>query len=405
VNTLQRKVLGAVSLHHACNDASVVALPAIFPLLYTQKVLIKRYSDIGTLMLVGLLVAVLSQFVIGHKVKGRHYRYSLALDTLIVGISLLLMTLSRNYLMLFLIFIGVRLGTSIYHPVGISWISKTFTGRAIDRAMGFQSAFGDIGVLAAFATTGFLTESFGWKAPLLLWGSVNLVVLVTGLSISRRTADPPAVREESAGVSWRETIRGVRHFIPLLILGGMAWGVTLGYAPSLLNHKLGISMKSTGIILGAWMAAGALASLSYGRVSEKLGRHRTIMIAYAVTIVTAFTLGFSGIIALTVTAFILYGMSMFIIYPAILSLIGSSVEAKNRTATFSTVSNFQIIGNSVFSFISGHLSDAFGIHTPFLMLGSATCLITFYMAYILSKGKIRYGPVPAAARPKDIVTG
>ena len=405
MNTRQRRILGAVSLHHATNDASVVALPTIFPLLYSQGVLIKRYSDIGTLMLVGLFIAVLSQIFIGHHVKGRHYRYFLALDALIVGVSLILMPLSHNYAMLLLFFIGVRLGTSIYHPVGISWISKTFSNSGIDRAMGFQSAFGDIGVLAAFASTGFLTDRFGWQAPLVMWGCVNIIVMATGLSISRGTSDRVAPDDEHEQVSWRETICGIRYFIPMLLLGGLAWGVTLGYAPSLLNHKLGISMRYTGIILGAWMAAGALASLSYGRISAMIGRPRTIMIAYAMTIVIALTIGLSNDTALTVTAFILYGMSLFIIYPAILSYVGSSVSAKNRTATFSAVSNFQILGNSIFAFVAGFLSDAFGIHTPFLLLGGATCLVVVYLAFILARGKIHPGPAPCGARPKDIVSG
>ena len=405
MKTVKGRILAAVSLHHACNDASVVALPAIFPVLYTEGILIRRYTDIGTIMLVGLIVAVFTQFLIGHNVKGRHYRCCLALDALIVGIFLLLMTLSRNYFMLAIFFVGVRIGTSIYHPVGISWISKTFKGNNLDRSMGFQSAFGDIGVLAAFTSTGFLAQHIGWKAPLILWGVVNFLVLVAGLLISRGTADQIIDREEKEPVSWIETIRGLRPFIPLLVLGGLAWGVTLGYAPSLINHKLGISMSKTGIILGCWMGAGAISSMLYGRISEFLGRPRTVFIAYTIIIITAFIIGSSDRAFLTITAFIIFGMSIFITYPAILSFVGSSIDAKNRTATFSVVSNFQIIGNSVSAFISGLLSDAYGINTPFFLLGGATFVVALYFVLSIRKEYIRKGPVPSSARPEDIVSG
>lgn len=403
---IKRRILSTVVLHHFCNDASVVALPAIFPVLYTQKTLIKRYSDIGTVILIGLVVAIFFQLIIGHNVKRRHYRRLLVLDAAIVGVSLLLMTLSRNFLMLVLFFIGVRIGTSVYHPVGISWISHTFRGGRLDRAMGFQSAFGDLGVLAAFASTGLLAQFYGWRAPLLLWGIINIAAVAASLIISRGTEALEASQErEEERVSWRETFGKLRTFIPVIILGGMAWGVTLGYAPSLFNHRLGISMSQTGTILSCWMAAGAAVSFLYGKIAQVLGRHSTIMIAYVVIVLTAITIGLSSNSSLTIGAFIVYGVALFITYPAILSFVGSTVDEKNRTAAFSLVSTIQIVGNSSCAFISGFLSDAYGINTPFLLLGGATILSVIYLAIIMRTRKITAGPVPPRARPKDIVTG
>jgi MFS family permease len=402
---VKRRVLSTVVLHHLCNDASVVALPAIFPILYSEGALIRNYSDIGTTILIGLGVAVFFQLIIGHNVKRRHYRCCLALDALTVGVSLLLMTLARNYLMLVVFFIGVRIGTSVYHPVGISWISSTFKGRNLDRAMGIQSAFGDIGVLSAFISTGFLAQYFGWRIPLLLWGVVNLAAVGIGLSFSRGTAEPAPQQASEERVSWLETIGRLKSFMPVIILGGMAWGVTLGYAPSLFNHKLGISMSGTGIILSCWMAAGTVSSFLYGKISDLFGRHLTITVAYIIVVITTLTLGLSGNTYLTITAFVIYGMALFVTYPAILSFVGSTVEDKNRTAAFSLVSTIQILGNSTFAFISGFLSDAYGINTPFILLGGATLLAVVYITLILRLKRITAGPAPARSRPKDIVSG
>jgi MFS family permease len=402
---MQKRILAAVSLHHACNDASVVTLPAIFPVLYTEGILIDRYSDIGMISMAGLIVAVLFQLLIGHNARSRDYRYLLALDALLVGIALLFMTQARNFYMLLACYIGVRMGTSIYHPVGISWISKAFKGPGLDRSMGFQSAFGDIGVLVAFTSTGLLAHHFGWRAPVILWGSVNLLAVAAGLIISRGTVPEAPEIEEEKGVSWKETIRSVRIFIPLIVLGGLAWGVTLNYAPSLLNHKLHIPMSTTGIILGCWMAGGTVATLLYGRIAEWLGRSRTIGIAYSMIIAASLTLGLSTFVPLTIAVFIIYGVSLFITYPALLSFVGSTVSDRNRTAAFSIVANLQIIGNSTFAFISGFLSDAYGIQTPFLMLGGITFLVVIYMLIILAKGLIREDVRVKVERPKDIISG
>ena len=403
---IKRRILSTVGMHHLCNDASVVALPAIFPILHTQKVLIKRYSDIGTILLIGLAFAIVFQLIVGHNVKRRHYHRLLALDAAIVGVSLLLMTLSRNLAMLVIFFIGVRIGTSAYHPVGISWISHTFKGARLDRAMGFQSAFGDIGVLAAFASTGLLAQYYGWRAPLFLWGIINLAVAIVSLVISRGTEpqEDPVERNEDR-VSWKETFGRLRTFMPVIFLGGMAWGVTLGYAPSLFNHRLGISMSQTGIIFSCWMAAGAIVSFMYGKIAKILGRYSTIMIAYMIIVLTSAAIGLSSNTHLTIGAFIVYGMALFITYPAILSFVGSTVDERNRTATFSLVSTIQIAGNLSFSYISGFLSDSYGINTPFLLLGGATFLSVIYLAFLIRMKRITAGPVPPRARPKDIVAG
>ncbi len=388
----QRRLLGSVSLHHACNDGSTVVLPTIFPVLLTQGILIHSYSDIGTTVMVGLVTAIIFQATVGHFAKPRHARYYLALDAILVGTSLLLMTLSTSYWMLVVFFIGVRMGTSIYHPVGISWIAYIFSGRNLDKAMGFQSAFGNIGVLLSFASTGFLAEHYGWKAPLYLWGALNLAAVAIGLFLSRNAYDKgeieQQIEEEKEPVSWLKAFRGIMSFIPLMILGGLAWGITVNYAPSLLNHRLGVPMSATGIIMGCWMAAGTLSAFMYGKVSAKLGRARTLVFAYIVIMVVAVIFGLGRSVPLAIGAFALFGIALFSTYPANLSFIGNSVEPRNRTAAYSLASNIMIIGNSIFAYVSGKISDSYGINTPFLLLAGMTIVILAYLVMMIRTGRI-----------------
>jgi len=388
----KRRLLGSVSLHHACNDGSTVVLPTIFPVLLTQGLLIRSYSDIGTIVLVGLVTAIIFQAFVGHFAKTRHSRYYLALDALLVGTSLILMTQSTSYWMLVIFFIGMRMGTSIYHPVGISWISHIFSGKNLDRAMGFQSAFGNIGVLLAFASTGFLAQHYGWKAPLFLWGAINLIAVAIGLYLSRNAYGKgeieQQIEDEKEPLSWTRAFHGIKSFIPLMLLGGLAWGITVNYAPSLLNHRLGVPMSATGIIMGCWMAAGTLSAFMYGRVSARLGRARTLVYAYITIIIVAQVFGLGRSVPLAIGAFALFGIALFSTYPATLSFIGSSVEPRNRTAAFSLASNIMIIGNSVFSFVSGRISDSYGINAPFLLLGAMTAAALVYLAAMIRTGRI-----------------
>jgi FSR family fosmidomycin resistance protein-like MFS transporter len=381
----ERKILGAVSIFHAFNDASVVALPTVLPILYTQGVLIKRYADIGTMILIGLAMAILCQFVIGHRAKGRHYRRLLALDNLVVGLFLMLTPLARHYFVLVLFYLGVRIGSSIYHPVGIAWISHSFRGKRLDRAMGIQSAFGDIGVLAAFLATGYLAQHFGWMTPLFVWGSLNLAAAAAGLLWSRGADRGEGYREPDEPVSWKETFSDQKYLLMPILLGGIAWGIMLAYGPSLLNHRLGAPMSATGLILGGWIGGGAVTSFLYGKVVDRIGRYRTLVLGCVLTALATCVIGLSTNLALTAATMAFFGMSIFITFPAFLALVSASAKSKNRTAAFSMVSNLQIIGNCTFTFVGGFMSDAWGIHTPFLLLGAVSLVIAIYVVALRNR--------------------
>jgi MFS family permease len=404
MNAKEKRILGSVSVFHLFNDASVVALPTIYPILYTQGYLIKRYADIGTMMLVGLVIAVLFHFFVGHWAKGRHYRLLLVLDDLVVGLFLLLTPLAKDYLTLVFLYIGVRIGSSIYHPVGISWITHVFRGKSFDRAMGIQSAFGDIGVLAAFLGTGYMAQRYGWTNPLYLWGLLCIAAAFAGLAMSRGTdGGEGSSKEDEAPVSWRETFRDQRYLILPALLSGISWGITLAYGPSLLNHRLGASMSLTGIVLGCWIGAGTVASLMYGKVVGRIGRYGAIILGCAMTAVTTGIIGFSTSTLLTGILMAAFGWSLFLTFPALLTLVGSVAKPKNRTAAFSLNANVQIIGNASFTFAAGFMSDAWGINTPFFLLGAISLIVAVYVI-ALSRRFASRGAETLPPGPSELVS-
>jgi MFS family permease len=397
----EKRILSAVSIFHAFNDASVVALPTVFPLLYPT--LIKRYADIGTLILIGLGVSVLLQFAVGHWAKGRHYRALLALDNFVVGIFLLLTPLARSYPMLIFFYAGVRLGSSIYHPVGVAWVTHSFKGRGRDRALGIQSGFGDVGVLLAFLGTGYLAQSFGWMVPLMVWGAFNIVAGVAGLWVSRGTNGADGFDTSDERVSWKETIRDQRHLLLPALLGGLGWGITLAYGPNLLNHKLGASMSVTGICLGGWIGAGACAGLLYGKAAGRLGRYGTIITGCVCTAAITCVIGFSTNLVATGILLTFFGGSLLLTFPAILSLIGSAAKSKNRTAAFSLNSNLQVGGNAIFTFAAGFMSDAWGINTPFFLVGAMSLIVAVYVIALRKRFPVAAEEIAPAEAPSELL--
>src|SRR2546427_9767346 len=142
----------------------------------------------------------------------------------VLGLGSALVALSSTFWILLVIVARWRIGASFYHPVGIAWIGREFQGPELDRSMGFQSAFGDTGVIMGMATTSIIAVAFGWQVPFLLWGGINLGAVALGLWLVRNHRSP-AFSSEAPRRAVAKMIRDVRLWLFPLPLGGAAFSI------------------------------------------------------------------------------------------------------------------------------------------------------------------------------------
>ncbi|MFQ5986659.1 MAG: MFS transporter [Thermoplasmata archaeon] len=362
----QRNALVAMGLYHAANDGTVVAIPALFPLLLTENIL-TSFTQIGILLAIALGITVVFQIVFGTWSDRGPMRLLLPAGMVILGVASLFTALAQTFAVL-LLFVAVgRIGASVYHPVGISWVGKVFK-RDVDQAMGFQSALGDIGVIVAFATSGFIGLLFGWQVPLVLWGGFALVVAGVGYILTRQERSASSIAPSRRASPWTQILRRVALWIVPLSIGGAAYVITIGFGNSMLIQRLAFTEDTANLVIALWIAAGVLAAYSYGRISAALGRFRSLVSAFLVV-------GFSGLIlslapppALLIPTFLVFGIALFITYPALFAFISESTEDVIGGATFGVVFGFQLVGGALAGYAAGLMADAWGIHTPFLLL-------------------------------------
>ena len=217
---MQKRVLFSASLFHALNDAASVTVPMIFPLLYSQKFIITRYSHIGILSNLGLLVTLLCQIFIvnlSHKVE---YKYLLLLSIGGISLFLLLIPISSIFASLLLLYLLLRVFTSFYHPIGIAWVSKTHPDQGLDFAMGIQSGSGNLGVFIAFISAGYLAQTLDWKAPLKIWAAAILVFGAISYFSVRKTSTRSKERFAHDISSWIETTKTLKAYILGFVFGG-----------------------------------------------------------------------------------------------------------------------------------------------------------------------------------------
>ncbi|MBN2408465.1 MAG: MFS transporter [Candidatus Aminicenantes bacterium] len=367
--TIPRRLLISASLFHGLNDAATVAIPMVFPILYAEQILIVRYSQIGLLSNFGLLTTLLFQILIVHASRRWDYRIVHAWSFVGISLSLLLIPLSSSYWMLFSLWLLFRVFVSFYHTLGMAWVARTHPEQGIDFAMGVQSGSGNLGVVLAFISAGFLAQRFGWPTSLRTWAAVCFVLGLISFLLVRNMAFEKDINHRLNMASWLQTIRRMRPVIIGFLFGGACWGMTVYFAPSLLHHKFGIPIGRTGFYLALWIGIGTVMTYLFGSLSLRFGRLRLYKLSFGGAVLSLFLIGCADRAGLAVAGLCVFGVFLFLIYPALQSFVGNSVPAVHQSQAFSFAANLSMVSGALISLFAGFISDQLGISSPFLVLG------------------------------------
>ena len=110
-------------------------------------------------------------------------------------------------------------------------------------------------------------------------------------------------------------------------------------------------------------------------------------LSYAVIGITSLLLTISPNIPLIIILIILLGLATFLSFPALFSLISESTHETTEGKTFGYIFTIQLGFGTIFLFISGLLSDVFGIWMPLALLGLIGLMTTIIL---FSKRKLLY---------------
>ncbi len=389
---MKNKILLSASCFHALTDATTVVVPMAFPLLYAENHLITSYTQIGLLSNLGLLATLVIQFFV---VKlSFHVEYRSLLFWSLVGIclSLALVPQASSFMGLLGFFLLIRVFTSIYHPVMIAWVAKSQPAHGLDLAMGIQSGSGNIGVLMAFVSVGYMAQKWDWKMPLYAWAVFALALGALGTFVIRGVSSRGEAKPSLGVASWVRVLGRVKYLVPGFIYGGMGWSVTIYYAPSLLNHQFSIPIGKTGLYLALWMGLGTISGYGYGILSRRLGRRAVFLMSIGVGAASLAVIGLAPGRTLAVAGLLVFGIFLLMTYPSLHTFVGSSVPREDQTQAFSWVSNIQIVAGAVISLLAGILSDKFGIRAPFLL--SCFLAAACFVYYAISRRILAGGPEP-----------
>jgi MFS transporter, FSR family, fosmidomycin resistance protein len=387
--TVSNRILYVVSLNHFVNDGSTYLISSLFPAIIVAF----RFSafQIGILVAVGYLVNLVFQPLTGRYSERYEARKLLALGISLIAASMLLFTISSTFAMMLVCILILRFGSSFYHPVGVSAVSRAYTGSKLDTSMGFQSAFGNLGIVLAFIFSAPVYLILGWKGPFLIYVALELATVIITLFAMRSKVERRAVKEsiimkdqiplknnnnlneqpnrDNSLPSQKSKFALPFFFVLAPFVSGGAYAV-FGNFGNLLLYNNGFGLSNSNYLMATWVVSAFFGAILSGRMTRRLARTQLLALTFFIAGIAALGFAFSyHNTILAIGSLLINGFAVSITYPATYSELSAYLGegSKTKGAAFGILFSSQIAGSSVLGFISGYLAAAFGLESPFIV--------------------------------------
>ncbi|UCH89071.1 MAG: MFS transporter [Thermoplasmata archaeon] len=201
---------------------------------------------------------------------------------IVIITSIIVLITAPNIIMFSAGLVLLGLGSSFYHPAGLSLVSQIYTkNRGLP--MGIHGSLGNIGELCTPILSGIIGAMFGWRSAYLLWLMVGLVILVINLVLINKGIQDKfiSITRTTKNSSDMKT-QFIRSFTRIIILAllfallfELAYRGTNQLIPFTAKAFQGLSAAEAagigGIIVTLLMLGGAFAQLIGGRLSDRYG--------------------------------------------------------------------------------------------------------------------------------------
>jgi len=194
----------------------------------------------------------------------------------------------------------------------------------------------------------------------------------------KNSATDPAAKTEETQATWSQIAHslGIIAFLSITIRLFSA-GVK-SYLPLYMVDRHRISPKLAGMVISVMAGSGIIGAPLGGALSDRFGRKQVILISLSLSgpLLFAVTRSPYGIPLLIVL--LLYGLTMSVRMPSMLSLIADVVPVGRRTVVLGI---YFLIGEEVSGIttpIIGRLIDIYGINLTFTGVAAGLCLISAF---------------------------
>jgi MFS family permease len=374
-------VLYVVSLNHFTNDASAALVPTLFPV--AISVLGFTNLQVGVIAAVGYVVNMVFQPITGHYSERFKAGRMLASGLAMMAIAMILFVFSYTFPLMLFSMILLRSGSSFFHPVGVSTISRTYSRSQLDKSMGFQSAFGNLGNFSVFLVSAPIYLLLGWRGPFVVYCLLDLATVITTLSLLKTPKMKIGSQQELNVGQNRSKLGLPLFFLGSMFISGGSYAVFLNFANVLLtNNHVGFTLANT--LVAGWVASASLGAFLAGYLVKSIGRMKVMQLSFLLSALSALGFAlFARSVTLAIISLLVNGFFISVTYPTAYSELTTFLGEKStrKGSAFGILFSAQIIGSAAIALMSGLIASSLGLSLAFEIV-TAMLIAGFLLAII-----------------------
>ncbi len=373
---------------HFCTDLCQGALVATFPFLVVYSGF--TYTEVAMLVFAANVVSAIIQPLFGWMSDRKARPWLMALGCFLAGFGLAGVGLMSNYLLIIASAMVSGCGVAMFHPEG-GRLANLVASKQKGTSMSIFAVGGNvgwaIGPMVAVASIGFFGIS-GTFVPLIPAAIVALVLLT-----KNRTFGSFGLVDKSVASDPDQKEHWGFFTLVMAVVSTRSVGMTIitTYAALFLMTELGQSEQIGSLMITIYALFGAVATISSGKVSGRIGVQRLMQISYTALSAVIILFAFCRILPLSAVLIACIGLLQSIAYPSTVVLGQSFIPHHLGTASGLTYGVAICIGG-LLSPLFGMIGDAIGL-TPVILMSAGVVLVgaclSFVLAHLVPNTKLR----------------
>ncbi|HEY8693313.1 MAG TPA: MFS transporter [Chloroflexota bacterium] len=368
-----KPVLAMVASAHGVTHMYSTLLPLIYPLIQAQFGF--SYAQLGLVVGVSSALGGLLQFAFGLAGKYVPHKLLIGLGNVLCGVTIALFGAVGNFFQFSVVRVLNSVAQAPQHPIGNSMIANRFSARKRGSALSIHVAGGNVGTILVPLVGTFLIAQLGWRATMVIFSLPGLLIGSAIMATITESKDSRHVIEQEGSLTAdMRAILGNRTLFLIVLssmvaAGGRGLGVVLTYVPLYLTNGLRLSSSIVGVLFTVLLAGSIVGPILGGRVSDLIGRKRTMLITLAGSFVFTVALVFSGpVLAGVAGSLVLMGLFVYAQGPIMQTYLADVVPPESRDSIFGAYFAVTFATGALYAAGVGALIDHFGFSAAFVTM-------------------------------------
>jgi FSR family fosmidomycin resistance protein-like MFS transporter len=362
--TLDRQALSLLAIGHLLNDVNQGAVPALLPFLVSEQ----KFSFVAAsgIVLAVTIISGVIQPILGYYSDRRSLAWLIPIGMLLGGVGIAFAGTVSNYWSIIACMLISGAGVAAFHPESYRFANYV-SGDERATGMSLFTVGGNLGfALGPILLTGAVLI-FGMPGTLVLAAPAGVYALILLMSLKHITRYRPT-RAELHNNARANPTHWVAFFtiVGVIVLRTIVQYGLLAFVPLYLNHIRLVPIAQANAALVLISVAGAVGTLIAGRLADRLGYKRILVVLLlAITPLLLLFGNLSGLPALAALA--LAGMATAASF-SVAVVLGQAYAESNLGVASGLTTGLAIGLGGLSSPLLGRIADTYGLATVLLLL-------------------------------------